>query len=267
MHENPALDDLQRRFFDALHGRGEQDPAAWVEAGGLAPVQRLDIYRHSSEEIHAAALRTAYPAVRALVGDAYFDQTALQYRRAFPSRCGNLQKFGEMFGEFLAMQVQVAGIAYLGDVARLEWQRQQVALAADAQPMSVSAFVDGLALVDGPIRLGLVPSMGVVASAHPVLTIWRFATDPENAPSALPRTGESVLIWRDADQVAMSRLHTASHACIDAIIRGRSVDAAYATAYALDPEFDLSACVMGLVQSHLVMNIQALVPTETEKAS
>lgn len=269
MQENPALGELQQRFFDALLGRGEQDPCAWVEAGGIAPAQRIDIYRHGGDEIHAAALRTTYPAIRALVGDAYFDQIARRYRRAFPSRSGNLQRFGDMFGAFLDMQPEAAEFAYLSDVARLEWQRQQVALAADAdvEPMSMPAFVDALALADGPMRLDFVPAVGVMASAHPVLTIWGVATNPGNAPAELPLAGERVLIWRDGDKVAMSLLHPASHACVEAMIRGRSVDAAYAAAHALDPGFDLSACVTGLVQNHLVTRIHAFPLDGTEKIS
>lgn len=269
MHEKPALGELQRRFFDALLGRGEQDLSAWIEAGGIAPSQRLDIYRHGGDEIHAATLKTTYPAVRALVGDAYFDQIARRYRRAFPSRSGNLQRFGDMFGAFLDMQPETAGFAYLGDVARLEWQRQQVALAADAdaEPMSMPAFVDALALADGPIRLDFVPAAGVMASPHPVLAIWGVATNPGKAPPVLPPAGERVLIWRDNAQVAMSLLHPASHACVEAMIRGRSVDAAYAAAHALDPGFDLSACVTGLVQNRLVTRIHALPLDGTENDS
>lgn len=65
----------------------------------------------------------------------------------------------------------------------------------------------------------------------------------------------------------MSLLHPASHACVEAMIRGRSVDAAYAAAHALDPGFDLSACVTGLVQNHLVTRIHAFPLDGTEKIS
>ncbi|TAM05830.1 MAG: DUF2063 domain-containing protein [Paraburkholderia sp.] len=262
-----TLAELQRRFLDALYAPDAGDPSAWIEGGGLTSAARLAIYRHSGEEIHAAALRTAYPAVRALAGDAYFDRVARQYRLAHPSRSGNLQTFGDAFGTFLETRPETAGLRYLGDVARLEWHRQLAALAADAVPLSADAFVSRLAMVEGPIRIGLHPGLRMFASAHPVLTIWQFAMQPTDAHITLPDAGDHVLIWRDGGQVAMSPVHAASFACIEALLQGLSVDAAHEAAHALDPEFDLPACVTGLLQNDLVMTIESLSPATMERST
>ncbi|TAM55897.1 MAG: DUF2063 domain-containing protein [Paraburkholderia sp.] len=267
MHTGLTLSELQRRFFDALYAPGTGDPSAWIEGAGLTPAARLGIYRHSAEEIHTVALRTGYPAVCALVGDAYFDRVARQYRRAHPSHSGNLQKFGDAFGAFLEGRPETAGLRYLGDVARLEWQRQQAALAADAAPLSADAFAAALATAEGPIRIGLLPSVRIFASAHPVLTIWQLASQRADESVTLPEAGDHVLIWRDGGQVAMSPVHAASFAFIGALLQGHSVDAAHQAAHALDPKFDLPACVADLLRSGLMTAIETSLPDAMEKST
>lgn len=95
MHAAPALPELQRQFLAALYDVGVPGPVSAIDGHGLEPDARLRIYRKSGAAIHTGALRTSYPAVLALVGEDFFDQTALGYRRARPSRSGNLQIFGD----------------------------------------------------------------------------------------------------------------------------------------------------------------------------
>lgn len=264
MRSELKLSDLQRCFMAALYAREMPDPAGWIVGGGLEPAARLDIYRHSGEELHAGALRTAYPAALALVGEAYFDQVARQYRLAYPARYGNLQTFGDAFGDFLESRPEARALPYLGDVARLEWQSQLSALAADAAPLSADAFAAALANVDGPICVHLHPSVRVFASVHPVVAIWQYARQPTESRLTLPEAGDHVLIWRDGAQVAMSSIHAASFACIDALLHGMSLDAAHHAAHALDPGFDLPACIAGLLENGLVTAIDAVPPSGTE---
>lgn len=246
MPASPTLLELQQCLLAALYDAGseaESDAAAaLVDGHGLAPQARVRIYRHSSGAIQAGALRTAYPAVQALVGAEYFEQTAQSYRRAFPSRSGNLQDFGARFAEHLAALPALRPWPYLPDVARLECLRQQVALAADAAPMPARQHAGG-----APARaLALHPGARCLASAHAVLSIWRYAMQPTPERLQLPATGERVLLWRAGGQVAMAALDAASHACIDALAQGRGWHDACQAARALDPGFDADACFASL---------------------
>lgn len=253
----PALLDTQRHFLAALYDGEDAGPIAEIAGNGLDPAARLRIYRHSCAETQIEALRTAYPAVLALVGGAFFAQTADDYRRAYPSRSGNLQVFGEHLAEYLQGLPQAKGVPYLPDVARLEWLRQESVLAADATCLSLPACARTLAAIDGPLRIVLHPSVRVLASRHAVLTIWRYALAPGHAGLTLPDEGERVALWREAGQVAMTALDAASFACLDVLARGRVLDDAYAAARATDPAFDLSACVKSFVAHGLVRALVA----------
>lgn len=243
MHAAPALLETQRRFIAALYDDSDAGPLASIAGNGLEPAARLRIYRHSCHEIQTGALRTSYPAVSALVGEAFFEQTARGYRAAYPSHSGNLQAFGQHLADYLTTLPAVHALPYLADVARLEWLRQESALSGGVQTLSAHCLA----------QTGLHPSVRLLASDYPVLTIWRYAMQPATEPLALADTGERVVLWRDDDQVAMAPLDPASFACIETVARGRALADAYQAGRARDPDFDFAACIESFVDRGLLL--------------
>lgn len=264
MHTAPALLDLQRCFLDALYDANEAGPTEQLVDVGIEPAARVRIYRHSSELIHLEALRTTFPAVAALVGDAFFEQAAAHYRCRHPSRSGNLQAFGEHFPGFLERLPNVHQLPYLGDVARLEWRRQAAVLAGDSRALTRAEFDARLAALDGPVRMAFHPSMQRLVSRYPVLALWQYATEPTAERLTLPESGDRVVLWRSEGEVAMSAVDAASFACIDALARGDTLDAAHAAASVRDPFFDLPSCITSLVAAGLVTEI---IPVQPEESS
>ncbi|MEW9572281.1 putative DNA-binding domain-containing protein [Rhodanobacter sp. Si-c] len=255
MHAVPALPEWQRQFLDALYDADAPGPRAVILGNGLEPDARLRIYRHSSEAIHTGALRITYPAVLALVGEDYFDQAVRGYRGAHPSPSGNLQAFGTRFAEYLETLPDMDALAYLPDVARLEWLRQESALAADAEPTAPDTFTNGLAHAGESLRIGLHPSVRLWASVHPILTIWRYAIQPTSERLVLDGEGEYVVLWREDSEVAMAGVDPASFTCIASLASGDTLDAAHAAAQARDPAFDLAACLASLCRQNLISAI------------
>jgi hypothetical protein len=266
MHAAPALPDLQRQFLAALYDVDLPGPVAAIAGHGLEPDARLRIYRHSSEAIHAGALRTSYPAVLALVGEDFFDQTALGYRRAHPSRSGNLQTFGDSLADYLETLPEIDGLAYLPDIARLEWLRQECALAADADPLTPGAFAQSRTAARESARIDLLPSLRLLASRHQIFTIWRYALQPTSEGLTLDGAGENVMLWREDGEVAMAPLDGASFACIAALARGDTLDAAGAEARACEPGFDLEACLASLIRHGLITAITPIDDSREEPA-
>ena len=262
MHTAPTLTELQHQFLAALYDDGAPGPAEAIAGHGLEPSARLRIYRHSCNEIHAGALRSAYPAVLALVGEAFFEQTARGYRSAYPSVSGNLQQFGAQFAEYLQALPTTRELAYLPDVARLEWLRQRAALAADADTTPAAAVAPWRMEACTPPRIGLHPSVQWLASRYPVLTIWRYATDPMPEDLQPPDTGEQVVLWREDGEVAMAELDAASFACIETLASGAALDRAHAAAKSLDTDFDLSACLASLAEHGLLVTFGKATPDQ-----
>lgn len=253
-----ALHELQRSFLAALYDDAESGPVRTIAGKGLEPSARLRIYRRSCNEAQTGALRTTYPAVLALVGAAFFEQSARSYRQAHPSASGNLQEFGAGFADHLASLTSLDGYPYLPDVARLEWQRQLTVLAADDEAIARDAIAQHLARADPPIHVGLQPCVHILASHHPVLTIWRYATDPTAADPQLTGSGEQVVLWREDGEVAMATPDAASFACIAALTRDDALADAIATAKTIDPDFDLPACLDSLAERELIVALDRI---------
>lgn len=264
MPTRPSLYELQKRFMAALFDAKAPGPTAWVERNGLSAEARLRIYRRSGKEIHAAALRTSYPAVLALVGKEWFDQTAAGYRSAYPPDSGNLQQFGSCLGDYLETLPACRDLPYLPDVARLEWLRQQTILAVEPGPIAAEALIEGLKNADDAARIALHPSVHWLGSRHRILTIWGFAMQPSSEQLKLDGVGENVVLWREGDAVAMAAPDPASFACITALALGRPLRDACADATALDTSFDLALCIGSLLQHGLMTGIRTVAAPREE---
>lgn len=260
MPVTPSLLECERRFLAALYGDKAADTEALVAGNGLEPGARLNIYRHASEQTHADALRTTYPAVDALVGAVFFEQTALGFRSARRSQSGNLQTFGAGFAAYLETQPALNGLPYLPDVARLEWLRQETALAADAEYLSAEALQRALTHVGWGARVALHPSVRLLASRHAALTIWRYATHPTGARLALPPEGERIVLWRDGGDVVMAAPDGASFACIEALAGGATLQAARDRSRSIDAGFDATACLESLAGNGLIAAVREEAP-------
>jgi hypothetical protein len=167
-----SLRDLQKSFAAAL-----RDPAATC---AVSPTANLAVYRNNSLIAFRSALESSFPVLRHRVGDDYFRQLAFLYRQQFPSRSGDLHWVGKDFGAFLIELLRGGEYAWLADLARIEWSREQ----ASITPVLSSVGADVLAHY-APDQLEhlcftLQPSLSLHASDFPVFSVWQ-ANQLENA--------------------------------------------------------------------------------------
>lgn len=262
MNAAPSLPELQQSFADAVLGTG-RIPDDWIAGNGLNPQARLQIYRNLILNNHSAALRTAYPAVLKLVGEDFFDAAAARYLQARGSGSGNLQDYGAAFPEFLADMPEAADLAYLPDVARLEWARQESFLAADAPPLAPETLAQIPEDRFAELALALHPSMRLTVSPHPIWDIWMLCQQPAPERRELSGAGQAVLIWRAERQLAMQPLTDGEEGFIAALLDGKPVTVAYEDASTADLSFDVSACLQWLLQSGLIIYLITHQPRDT----
>lgn len=156
------MHELQGAFGAALLGPGTSPDFP----RGLA-VYRANVFGNWSK-----ALAGAYPVVRKIVGNEFFDGLAREYARAEPSHRGDLNAFGERLADFVACFGPAQDLPYLPDVARMEWLAHQAYYAADAAPfdpvrlsrMPQSAFAD--------LRPVLSPASALMQSPWPLARLW-----------------------------------------------------------------------------------------------
>lgn len=157
---------------------------------------RSGLYRRSVRANRLAALAAVYPVVRRLVGADFFAACAEVFARAHPSRSGDLHGFGAELGSFLEGYTPATALAYLADVARLEWALHESYHAADAPPFDFASLAAVPPQRHGDVRLRLHPAVRLLRPAFPVVAIWE-ANQP--GCDATPRRAEGpehVLVLR-----------------------------------------------------------------------
>ncbi|MGZ5034085.1 MAG: HvfC/BufC family peptide modification chaperone [Usitatibacter sp.] len=180
-----ALALLQREFLAAIFD------AAPVSDGGIATYRRNVL-----GNLHNA-LASTYPVIERLVGDAFFREAAEQYARACPSVSGDLHEFGASFASFLESYAHAAALAYLPDVARLEWAVHESFHAADGAPLDYGRLGRVAPESYGALRFHLHPAVRFVSSVHPVLAIWEANQPGRDGTPERDAAPERVLVRRD----------------------------------------------------------------------
>lgn len=241
----PSLRELQSGLMDALFERHHQ-VAAHLHAQALDPVRRIGVYRNNLRSSLGAALAAVYPTVHELVGEDFFRGLALRYMRLHPSRSGNLQEFGGLLPDYIAGLDAAAGLPYLADVARLDWAWHTVfhstpAPACDAA-QALSALAAAPVAARAAAQLRWQPAARLLASSHPVFSIWRWHQLPAQERQALDLTarGEHLLVYARAGDVQVMPLARAEHALLAAFGAGETLARAAGAALAIDPLFDLA---------------------------
>lgn len=236
-----ALRELQLAFGAALDGEPGAARAR-VRDDGIDAATRLAVYANNSWMAFRNTLALAYPVVERLGGEDWFSGAVREYRRAHPSRSGNLHDAGAAFAGFLRGALADTGHEVLADVAELEWAWQEVLVAPDAAPLAVDAFARIDARHWAELRLALHPAARLVASRYPVLTIWQHERAQATDPVRLDAGGERVLLKRVALDVELHRLTAGEHALLAALAGGATFAAAVDAADA-DSAFDLPAAL------------------------
>lgn len=185
-----------------------------------------------------AALAAAYPAVRALVGPAFFAAAAALHVRAHPPRSPVMLHYGADFPDWIARFAPAAGLAYLADVALLERAWGAAFHAGEAVPDSGARLACLAPDRLGAVRFRLHPSLCLVVSPHPIVSLWADATGRPGGRVDLGRA-ETAVIARPGAEVGVRVAAPGEAAFLQAMIAGARFDALAGQAAA--GAFDLGA--------------------------
>src|SRR2546426_4417764 len=166
----PTLLELQHAVRRSIVGRDDADAAANIVADGIDPAARLVIYRNTFASVLVDALRLSYPAVLRLVAAECFEGAARLFMDEQPPLLANLDEYGAGFPEFLARFPAVAELAYLPDVARLEWAVNRALHAPDATPPDLVRLATLTPDEQAHVRFTPHPSAQLVRADHPADT-------------------------------------------------------------------------------------------------
>jgi Putative DNA-binding domain len=253
-----SLAELEVAFADALLDSRAPDVAAMVAGDGVPPEARVAIYRHHVLTSLTAALRSTYPVVCRLVGDRFFAYAAHEFIGMHPPTGPCLFEYGADFAAFLETYPACRDLAYLPDVARLEWALNRALHAED----TVRVYPGALRSLDlrwvESLRLGFDPSVTLLSSPWPIDAIWRAnqpGADPEATVDAT-RGPVRLEIRRLGDDGVFRRLTPATHAFRRALIEAETLATAADQAGAVDGEFDITAALHELFTDDVLIGFR-----------
>lgn len=251
-----ALRDLQRGFAEAVFTRNLDGFAHAIVPGRFTPAQHLQVYRNNVAISLTEALAAVYPVVARLVGADFFAHTADQFIRRHPPASGNLHDFGAELAEFLADFKPAAGLAYLPDVARLEWTWHEAFHAADHAPFDLARLADVTAGRYEMLRFTLHPSARLIASPYPIHRIWQ-ANQPDQSGEEtidLAAGPARLLVVRRGLDVEVEALALAEFVFLSAVAEHAPLGAACARAVAAEPAFDVTQALRDHVRRGTVVD-------------
>ncbi|WP_128514145.1 HvfC/BufC N-terminal domain-containing protein [Tabrizicola thermarum] len=230
----------QSRFAAALMDPEAPIPAGLVGPDGQAAPRRFAVYRNNVALSLTRALEAAFPTVRKLVGEAFFAALAGDFLRAHPPRSRMLMLYGAEMPEFLAQFQPVAHLGYLPDVARLDQAMRESYHAADSRALPEAEFQRLVGADIAGLRLHLAPSLRLVRSAWPVVSIWEANHEGGASPRAV---AEDALVLRPAFDPRPWRLPTGGGAFVAGLMQGLALGDCVDLA---GPDLDLVA-VLGVM--------------------
>ena len=245
----PALNEVLSGFAQAIV-HGDEAP---VEIDNIYPhysaATALEIYRNNYRGNLHDTLAGAYPLIKQLVGDEFFRYMARKFIEQYPSRSGNLHRYGAELADFLVSFEPAQGLPYLPDVAALDWACHRAYFAGDSTALDLAKLAQIPPEQYPQLILRIHPSCHQVCSRYPVVAIWRahqpgadpdFTIDPDSGAS-------NALVCRNDGAVIVEELSPADSNWLQAIRAGATLGDATAAALEIDPGFDLQAVLLKLV--------------------
>ncbi len=243
----PTLREVQASFARAV-----VDPAlvggiaGRIVGAGIAPERRLGVYRNTVLASLARVLEGCFPATRRRLGPERFAGLARDFIRAEPPARPQLTAYGAAFAGFLDRSVEDRALPWLGDVARLEWAREEAYYAADAKPLALTTLASIPVERYAELCFEVHPSLRLVRSAGPVYSLWRAALDDLAEVSARADSSgraEQVLVVRPELTVTTRPIAIADLLLMEALADGLPLARAAERAHSEDAGFDLQAAL------------------------
>jgi len=246
------LAERQHEFAAALLDPARAVPRGLVGPDGEPSLKRFSVYRNNVIVSLIEAVEAAFPATCRIVGQEFFHAMARIYVISKPPVSPILLDYGASFPKFIDGFEPAGSLPYLSDVARIERAWSEAYHAGEAvalEPEALAAVPDDRV---GDIRLAVHPSVRIIRSRFPALTIWRMNVgDGMPEPVDLDAGGEDALVARPAAEVDVRSMPEGGAEFLMALADGETLTKAATSGFGASPRFDLAANLAALIGAEI----------------
>jgi hypothetical protein len=209
----------------------------------------LSVYRNTSLSGLVEALGDNYPVVRALIGEAMFENVAVDYATAQPPTSPIMALYGRRFADWIEAKGWSGQTPYLADVARIERLHLESLFARDAAPLQPDALAEIGPDAWNLTRLHLHPATRFHWSPMPAMSIW-IAHQQTTLGMIQPEwRAEGALFTRPQSTVEARVLDAPAHRFLCAIRRGETIGVAALLTAELHPQADLGGLFRTFIET------------------
>lgn len=247
------MDSLARRqqdFAAALLDPHTTAPAGFA-GDALAAAARMALYRGQQSGAWHKVLSAAFPVLRQLLGDEFFEGMSRAYGLAHPPAEADLNLFGAAMPAFLHSFTPAADYPYLADMARLEWAVHRAYFAADADAVGAADLAALSPAQFDAARFALHPAVSLCASPWAVVSLWRAHHGGAFPPSMA--VAEQCVVARPRWQAEVIALSPAQLAALRCLQTGGTVGAALDAALGLQDDVDVAATLAQWLDAALLV--------------
>lgn len=242
------LQNVQADLVEALQSRDNQ-PDVIVEPAG-----NLIIYRNNIFSCLIETLKNTYPLIRTLLGTDFFQMTAKEYIRQYPSRSGNLHDYGEYFADFLSEYAPVHHLIYLTEVAEFEWACHRIYLAPDHVSFDLNTLEQYTPAQYEQIRFVLHPASYLRKFHFPILKILDLCvTDPESTVDLNSETTNLLILRKELD-ISLVSLPPEDFIFLEALSQHHTLADALHITQLSHPYYNLEDKLPGFVQDKIIVD-------------
>lgn len=251
------LQKLQTDFVAGIFDRKQTSATQSIVQNHVSSADRLAIYRNNAFSNLRGALQSIYPVLTNLVGEDFFHQAASEFVRTTPSISGDLHDYGEHFADFLGYYEPASHLAYLPDVAKLEWRCHRVFHAADHPGLDLKKLGAIPPEQYGELLFELHPASALLESDYPALKIWQVNQDDYSGDQSvdLNQGGNNLLVSRDEHfVVTVAALSSGDYVFLNALNKKNKLEIAAETALSVDKHFDLGTGLQRFVAQKVLVD-------------
>ena len=236
-------------FSSALLRADLETPSLVIGPKGKSTTKRYNIYRNNVTVSLINALAAVFPAVQRITGVEFFRAMARSYVCETPPRSPLLFEYGQSFAEFIERYEHASQMPWLADVARIERAWLDAYHAADGDSLSVYDLAHAPSERLADLTLSPHPATRIIRSRFAAVTI--FAANRTESPFGEINAAEPeyALITRPEYDVVVRRLLPGSVEFLLALLDGRPLGAAVASALKVAPSFDIAASIAGMIEA------------------
>jgi len=242
------LADRQREFAAALLDPNLPLPPGLVGPDGNPSPRRFAIYRNNVVVGLTEVLKASFPAVCRIVGEEFFRAMTRTYIVLEQPASPILLDYGVGFASFISGFEPIASLPYLTDVAQIERAWTEAYNAREMASLGPETLADIPNDQIADMRFAIHPSVRIVRSRFPALTIWRMnVANGLPGPVDLDSGGEDALVLRPATDVEVRIMPPGGAKFLTTLASGKTLAEAASVAMKDSVLFDIVDNIAALI--------------------